>query len=370
MTEVVWTPDEETLARANVVRLMRRHGIESYWELVRRSQEEPEWFWPAASRTSASSSRGRGSRSTTTRAAPNGRPGSPARRSPSRGTASTAGPSATPTRIGAVFAGEDGSRRELTFAELSRDVTRLAEGLVRLGVEPGDRVAIYLPMCPEVAVASHACAHVGAVQVPLFSGFAAPAVEQRLRDSEAKVVITADYSLRRGARLPMRETVEEAVRRRRRSSTSSRGSGTRAGARSSRRAPASCRRSRSTASTRTCSRTRPARPAGRRASSTSRAASSSRSRARSPTRPTSTRRTSSTSPRTWAGSWARGPSWAAARSAARSSSRRGRPDRPPDRLWRLVEDERVSVLGLSPTLVRALIPHGEPEADLSRCESS
>ena len=91
-------------------------------------------------------------------------------------------------------------------------MTRLAEGLVRLGVEPGDRVAVYLPMCPEVAVASHACAHVGAVQVPLFSGFAAPALVQRLQDSEAKVVITADYSLRRGSRLEMRETVEEALR--------------------------------------------------------------------------------------------------------------------------------------------------------------
>ena len=60
-------------------------------------------------------------------------------------------------------------------------MTRFAEALVRLGVEPGDRVAIFLPMSPAVAIASHACAHVGAIQMPVFSGFAAPAVAQRLR---------------------------------------------------------------------------------------------------------------------------------------------------------------------------------------------
>ena len=77
-------------------------------------------------------------------------------------------------------------------------MTQLAEALVELGVEEGDRVAIFMPMCPAVAVASHACAHVGAVQVPIFSGFAAPAIASRLEDSQAKVVLCADWSLRRG----------------------------------------------------------------------------------------------------------------------------------------------------------------------------
>ena len=80
---------------------------------------------------------------------------------------------------------------------------------VELGVEPGDRVAIFMPMCPEVAVASHACAHVGAVQVPIFSGFAAPAVRQRLEASEAKVVICADGRCARGRRMEMRATLDE-----------------------------------------------------------------------------------------------------------------------------------------------------------------
>ena len=169
----------------------------------------------------------------------------------------------------------------------------------RLGVEPGDRVAIFLPMSPEVAIASHACAHLGAIQVPVFSGFAAPAIAQRLQHSEAKVVVTADGSLRRGPR-----GADEGARRR-----GARGVAVGRARRrlaAARRTTCRCRpgrdvfwdealrgvarasssRSRSTPSTRTCSPTPRARPARRRACSTCRAASSSRSRARSPTRPT------------------------------------------------------------------------------------
>jgi acetyl-CoA synthetase len=78
-------------------------------------------------------------------------------------------------RSAAVWEAEDGSRAELTYGELSREVTILAEGLRDLGVGPGDAVATFLPMSPQAAVASHACAHLGAVQVPVFSGFAAAA---------------------------------------------------------------------------------------------------------------------------------------------------------------------------------------------------
>src|SRR5919197_1704857 len=110
----------------------------------------------------------------------------------------------------AVFVGEDGTRSALTWPELSRQTTQVAEALLALGVEPGDRVAIFMPMSPAVAVASHACAHVGAVQVPIFSGFAAPAIRARLEDAQAKVVIAADRSLRRGKPVEMLAVLREA----------------------------------------------------------------------------------------------------------------------------------------------------------------
>ena len=119
----------------------------------------------------------------------------------------------TPDAPAAVFQGEDGVRDELTFARAvgarSSGSPKRCRGSASRQ-ETGSRSTCRCP--PEVAVASHACAHIGAVQVPIFSGFAAPAIVQRLRDSEAKVVITADYSLRRGTRIAMRETIEEALR--------------------------------------------------------------------------------------------------------------------------------------------------------------
>jgi acetyl-CoA synthetase len=365
MAEVVWTPDEETLGHANVVRLMRQHGIESYWDLLRRSQEEPQWFWPAVvDDLGLEFSRGweqvlddsRGPEWTTWFT---GATVSIARNCVHRWA------ERDPDRIGAIFAGEDGSRRELTFAQLSHDVTRLAEGLVRLGVEPGDRVAIYLPMCPEVAIASHACAHVGAVQVPLFSGFAAPAVLQRLRDSEAKVVITADYSLRRGSPLPMRETVEEAVR----GAPSVRhvvtwerdgGWGSIVEESPGELSPLEVPSEHPYLLTYTSGTT--GKPKGVLHVQGGFLVSIAREVAyQADVHPEDVLHFSTDM------GWIMGP-WTVVGGGALGCTlvfAEGAPDRPPDRLWRLVEEERVSVLGLSPTLVRALIPHGDPAADLS-----
>ncbi len=211
MTDPIWRPSPEVLEHANVVRLMRRHGIDSYRELVRRSQDDPEWFWPAAIedmglefsrpwKTVMDLSRGPEWATWFDGATLNIAWNCVHRWAASR-----------PDAVAAVFAGENGDRREVSFAEMSAEVTRLAEGLASLGVGAGDTVAIFLPMSPEVAIASHACAHLGAIQVPVFSGFAAPAVAARLQDADAKVVITADGSLRRGRELPMKAVVDEAL---------------------------------------------------------------------------------------------------------------------------------------------------------------
>jgi acetyl-CoA synthetase len=358
VAEVVWRPDQETLERANVVRLMRRHGLETYRELVARSVADPEWFWPAVVedlglefsepwQQVVDRSRGRewatwfvGGKLNIAWNCVHRHRGQ---------------------RVAAVFRGEDGARRELTYAELSEAVTRLAERLVELGVEPGDRVAIYLPMSPEAAIASHACAHVGAVQVPVFSGFAAPAVAQRLVDSDAKVAITAETSSRRGQPVPMLAILEEA-------------------------------RSEAPALEHVIVAPWDDEVAGLPGTLAPLAVDSEH--------PYLLTYTSGTTGKpkgvlhvqggflvsiarevayqadahaddvvhfvTDMG-WIMGP-WTVVGCGALGAAilfAEGAPDWPSDRLWRLVEEERVSILGCSPTLIRALIPHGDPAADLS-----
>jgi acetyl-CoA synthetase len=210
--EPIWSPSDDVRERSNAMRLARRLGFEDYWELVRFSAEEPERFWPAAIEDMGLEF---------------ARPWDGVvdeSHGPEWATWFVGGKlnlawncvhrwaeGARTDAEAAVWQGEDGERRALTYQELSREVTRLAEGLVALGVGPGDRVALFLPMSPEVAVASHACAHIGAIQVPIFSGFAAPAIAARLQHAEAKVVVTADGSLRRGREVQMKALVDEAL---------------------------------------------------------------------------------------------------------------------------------------------------------------
>jgi acetyl-CoA synthetase len=363
--DVVWEPTPEVLERANVVRLMQRCGVGNYRELVRRSYEDPAWFWPAAIADMGlefsqpwervyDDSRG-----------------------PEWTTWFTGGrlnvawncvhrwAERTPGAVAAVFAGEDGSRRELTFAAMAAEVARLAEGLAALGVEPGDRVAVYMPMCPEVAVASHACAHIGAVQVPVFSGFAAPAVLQRLRDSEAKVVVTADWSLRRGKKLEMRSVVDEAAAHApsveavvtwRRDEGGwdgvELGDGTLP--------PLQVDAEHPYLLTYTSGTTGKPKgvvhvQAGFLVSITREVAYQADAHADDVIHFATDM------------GWIMGP-WTVVGGGALGSRlvfAEGAPDWPADRLWRLIEEESVSVLGVSPTLIRALRQHGNPAADLS-----
>lgn len=107
--------------------------------------------------------------------------------------------------------GEDGARRTLTYRAVDREVCRLAGGLRALGLGPGDVVAIYLPNVPEAVVAMLAIAKIGAVVMPLFSGFGADAVATRLAISGAKAVITIDASMRRGKLVNAKAVVDEAA---------------------------------------------------------------------------------------------------------------------------------------------------------------
>jgi acetyl-CoA synthetase len=110
-----------------------------------------------------------------------------------------------------VWVGEPGDRRTLTYWDLYREVNRFANGLKKLGVQKGDRVAVYMPMVPELPIAMLACARIGAVHSVVFGGFSAEALRDRINDAEAKVLITADGGYRRGAILPLKHDADLAI---------------------------------------------------------------------------------------------------------------------------------------------------------------
>ncbi|WP_067814093.1 acetate--CoA ligase [Actinomadura kijaniata] len=107
--------------------------------------------------------------------------------------------------------GEPGDTRTLTYADLQREVNKAANALLELGVRKGDRVAIYLPMIPELPVSMLACARIGATHSVVFGGFSADALRTRIDDAQAKLVITADGGYRRGKPSALKPTVDEAV---------------------------------------------------------------------------------------------------------------------------------------------------------------
>ncbi len=210
--EFAWTPTADYSDRTNVGQFMRRHGIADYADLIRRTTADIEWFWSAVVadlpieffepyHTVLDTSRG-----------------IPWSRWFVGGTINLAhncldrhALSDRRHQPALIWEGEDGAVRRLDYAGLAAETDRLANALKRLGVGRGDRVGIFLPMMPEAVEALLSCAKVGAIAIPIFSGFGAPAVAARLDDCGARVLITADATLRRGAPIPLKATADEAV---------------------------------------------------------------------------------------------------------------------------------------------------------------
>ena len=114
-------------------------------------------------------------------------------------------------RVAFFFEGEPGDTRTITYAQLLTDVKKAANALIDIGIKAGDRVAIYMPMIPEAAVAMLACARVGAAHSVVFGGFSADALISRIQDADAKLVITADGGFRKGAAFALKPAVDEAL---------------------------------------------------------------------------------------------------------------------------------------------------------------
>src|SRR5690349_13709852 len=114
-------------------------------------------------------------------------------------------------RIAYHWRGEEGEERDITYAELHRDVQRFANALKARGIGKGDVVGIYLPMIPEVVIAMLACSRIGAPHNVVFGGFSPEAVRERMEFSEAKALITADGARRKGKTAPMKSAVDEKI---------------------------------------------------------------------------------------------------------------------------------------------------------------
>ncbi len=115
-------------------------------------------------------------------------------------------------RVAFHFEGEPGDTRTITYAQMLQEVKKTANALIELGIKTGDRVAIYMPMIPEAAVAMLACARIGAAHSVVFGGFSAEALLSRIQDADATLVITADGGYRKGAAFALKPAVDEALK--------------------------------------------------------------------------------------------------------------------------------------------------------------
>src|SRR4051794_15924899 len=212
MTELAWEPTEEYVARANVTRLMRTHDIASIDDLRRRSVQDVEWYWDAVVKDLGIEF------STPYENILDDSQGVPWARWFTGGRINLVwncvdrwsdGPAKD--QLALIGESETGVTRALTFADLRREVDRVAAGLRGAGIGKGDAVGVYMPMVPEAVIAAYATAKIGAIYMPIFSGFAPSAVAARLQDASAKVLFTADGTWRRGRHGLMKQSADEAV---------------------------------------------------------------------------------------------------------------------------------------------------------------
>jgi len=209
--EIVWRPTKEYIEKSNIKRFMDRHAIQNYEELLRRSTDDIEWFWDAivkelgieffrpynrvldVSNGIAWAKWFVGGQINLT-----------------HNCVDRHAKSFRRNKIACIWEGEDGTVKKLSYWDLFVETNRLANGLKQLGIRKGDTVGIFMPMLPEAVIASFACAKIGAIYTPIFSGFGAQAVASRLNDCEAKILITADGFWRRGNKIEMKKTADEA----------------------------------------------------------------------------------------------------------------------------------------------------------------
>nr|KXH71728.1 MAG: AMP-dependent synthetase [Candidatus Thorarchaeota archaeon SMTZ1-45] len=210
--EIVWRPTSEHVEKANLTRFMKLHEIEDFDELMQRSTEDVAWFTDALLKflniefyepydQVVDLSNG----IAWPRWCVNGK------LNIIHNCIDKYMGTNTETQLALIWEGEDGATRSMTYGDLYREVNKTANALRELGLGLGDSIGIYMPMIPEITVALLAIAKIGGIILPLFSGFGVNAIVDRLGDADAKAIFTVDGAIRRGKTIPMKPIADEAA---------------------------------------------------------------------------------------------------------------------------------------------------------------
>jgi acetyl-CoA synthetase len=209
---IVWSPTDDVRSRSRLLRFIHDHGLADYDALLDRAVNDPNWYWDAVVKHLGIEWYEPYSNVLDLSGGlpwPKWFTGAKYNYVHDAVDKWADGPERERTAI--IWEGDGGEQRRLTFGEVAGETNRLAGALRALGIERGDRVGIFLPMVPETAIATLACGKIGAIFVPIFSGYGGEAAATRLRDCETKLLVTADGFYRRGKVIPMKETADEAA---------------------------------------------------------------------------------------------------------------------------------------------------------------
>lgn len=210
--DIVWKPQPEQIEHANLTEFMRRHAIRDYGELMKRSTQDVTWFTDAVLKfldiqfqEPYSDAVDLSDGIQFPRWCVNGK------MNIVHNCVDKHQSTAARDRAAVTWAGEEGQTKSLTYADLYEQVNRCANGLRSLGLGKGDAVGIFMPMTPEIVIALLAIARIGGIILPLFSGYGAGAIVSRLQDAGAKALFAADGAFRRGKAVEMKSIADEAA---------------------------------------------------------------------------------------------------------------------------------------------------------------
>ena len=212
--EIVHEPSREFVESTNVWEFMQEHGIDDYDELIERTCGDVDWFWDEMvdylglefyEEYDEVRDNSEGPQFT------DWYPGGTINIAHNVVDRHAASDSERRNKVACIWEGEDGEVREVTFHELQRQTNKVANALEERGIGEGDTVGLYMPMVPEVISILYGCFKVGAIAVPIFSGFGVEATATRIKDSGCNVLITGDGFYRRGNEVTLKETADEAI---------------------------------------------------------------------------------------------------------------------------------------------------------------